>query len=152
MVRPRAGALAPAGKLLASPLRLHSAWVSLLARATGYVTSVESPAAIERASRSSVNRYSCGGAPVEEACRELSAPQPTPQIGAVPATTPFVAPEELARRAGRAELLRLGANESAFGPPPRRPRSDARRGAADSWYGDPESVDLRAALAHATAA
>ena len=36
-------------------------------------------------------------------------PQPTAQVAAIPAMTPFVAPEELARRVGRDELLRLGA-------------------------------------------
>jgi histidinol-phosphate aminotransferase len=75
------------------------------------------------------------------------APQPTPQIAAVPSTTPFVAPEELARQAGHASLLRLGANESAFGPPPRA--LSAMRDALErtAWYGDPESAELRAALA-----
>ena len=55
------------GKLLASPLAIHSAWVSLPARATGYVTVGESPARIEAGAPVTVNRYSCGGAPVEEA-------------------------------------------------------------------------------------
>ena len=75
------------------------------------------------------------------------APRPTPQIEAVPATTPFVAPEELAKRAGRAELLRLGANESAFGPPPGALAAMRAAVGRTSWYGDPESLDLRAALA-----
>jgi len=74
-------------------------------------------------------------------------PQPTEQVAAVPSTVPFVAPEELARRAGHPSLLRLGANESAFGPPPRA--RDAMQAAVEqtSWYGDPESAELRAALA-----
>jgi len=46
-------------------------------------------------------------------------PFPTRRIAAVPTVTPFVAPEELARRVGRTSLLRLGADESAFGPSPR---------------------------------
>jgi histidinol-phosphate aminotransferase len=72
---------------------------------------------------------------------------PTPAVDALPLTTPFVAPEELARRAGHAELLRLGANESPFGPPPRA--LDAMRAELEraSWYGDPESMQLREALA-----
>jgi histidinol-phosphate aminotransferase len=74
-------------------------------------------------------------------------PQPTPQIAAVPATTPFVAPEELARRVGRESLLRLGANESAFGPSPRAIAAMRDAAALTSWYGDPESVALRTALA-----
>jgi len=74
-------------------------------------------------------------------------PAPTRQIAAVPAVTPFVAPEELARRVGRTSLLRLGANESAFGPSPRA--LAAMRDALDhiSWYGDPQSLELREALA-----
>jgi histidinol-phosphate aminotransferase len=74
-------------------------------------------------------------------------PEPTPQVAAVPATIPFVAPEELARRAGHASLLRLGANESAFGPPPRALEAMREALPHTSWYGDPESAELRAALA-----
>jgi histidinol-phosphate aminotransferase len=74
-------------------------------------------------------------------------PQPTAQVAAVPSTTPFVAPEELARRVGRSELLRLGANESAFGPSPRAIAAMREAVALTSWYGDPESLELRAALA-----
>jgi histidinol-phosphate aminotransferase len=76
-----------------------------------------------------------------------SRPEPTPQVAAVPAVTPFVAPEELARRAGRDSLLRLGANESAFGPSPKAIAAMQAGIAHTSWYGDPESVDLRTALA-----
>jgi histidinol-phosphate aminotransferase len=74
-------------------------------------------------------------------------PVAAPAIEAMPLTTPFVAPEALARRAGHKELLRLGANESPFGPPPRA--VDAMRAELDrtSWYGDPESMELREALA-----
>ncbi|MBV9409911.1 MAG: aminotransferase class I/II-fold pyridoxal phosphate-dependent enzyme [Candidatus Eremiobacteraeota bacterium] len=61
--------------------------------------------------------------------------------------TPFVAPEELARRVGRTDLLRLGANESAFGPSPRAIAAMREAVALTSWYGDPESLQLRAALA-----
>lgn len=74
-------------------------------------------------------------------------PQPAPQIAAIPAMTPFVAPEELARRVGRDELLRLGANESAFGPSPRAIAAMREAVGKTSWYGDPESLELRAALA-----
>jgi histidinol-phosphate aminotransferase len=74
-------------------------------------------------------------------------PQPTPQIAAVPAVTPFVAPEELARRVGRSSLLRLGANESAFGPSPKAVAAMREAVALTSWYGDPESVELRTAIA-----
>ncbi|MBV8580437.1 MAG: aminotransferase class I/II-fold pyridoxal phosphate-dependent enzyme, partial [Candidatus Eremiobacteraeota bacterium] len=57
------------------------------------------------------------------------------------------APEELARRVGRTDLLRLGANESAFGPSPRAIAAMREAVALTSWYGDPESLQLRAALA-----
>jgi histidinol-phosphate aminotransferase len=74
-------------------------------------------------------------------------PQPAPAVRAVPATTPFVAPEELARRVGRASLVRLGANESAFGPSPRAIAAMQAAVPLISHYGDPESVDLRTVLA-----
>jgi histidinol-phosphate aminotransferase len=77
----------------------------------------------------------------------VSAPGPAPAIAALPPSRPFVGPEELASRVGRAELVRLGANESAFGPPPAA--LAAMRAALErtSWYGDPESLELRTALA-----
>jgi histidinol-phosphate aminotransferase len=74
-------------------------------------------------------------------------PRPTAQIAAVPAVTPFVGPEELARRAGIADLLRLGANESSFGPSPLAIAAMREAVALASFYGDPEIVDLRLALA-----
>lgn len=74
-------------------------------------------------------------------------PQPIPLVSAIPAMTPFVAPEELARRVGRDRLLRLGANESAFGPSPRAIAAMREAVSSTSWYGDPESLELRAALA-----
>ena len=74
-------------------------------------------------------------------------PQPTPLVAAVPPSTPFVAPEVLARRLGLREMLRLGANESAFGPSPRAIAAMRDAVAKTSWYGDPESLELRDALA-----
>jgi histidinol-phosphate aminotransferase len=74
-------------------------------------------------------------------------PQPAPAIRAVPATTPFVAPEELARRVGRSSLVRLGANESAFGPSPKAIAAMQAAVPQVAIYGDPESIDLRAVLA-----
>lgn len=62
-------------------------------------------------------------------------------------TTPFVGPEELMRAAGRSELVRLGANESAFGPSPKAVAAMSAELPRISWYGDPESLDLRDALA-----
>ena len=71
---------------------------------------------------------------------------PTPLVAGLPATVPFVAPEALQRQSGRTFRLRLGANESTFGPSPRA--RDAMRAAVDhiNYYGDPESYDLRMAL------
>ena len=68
-------------------------------------------------------------------------------IAGLPATIPFVAPEALERRSGRAFVLRLGANESTFGPSPRA--QEAMRAAAErvQYYADPENYELRAALA-----
>lgn len=74
-------------------------------------------------------------------------PAPAPSIAALPPSRPFVAPEELARRVGRGELVRLGANESAFGPPPAALEAMRAAVAQNSWYGDPEAAELREALA-----
>jgi histidinol-phosphate aminotransferase len=74
-------------------------------------------------------------------------PQATAQIRAVPTTTPFVGPEDLARRVGRESLIRLGANESSFGPSPLAVAAMHAAVPLTSFYGDPELVDLRQALA-----
>lgn len=65
----------------------------------------------------------------------------------LPATTPFVGPEELERASGRGFHLRLGANESGFGPSPRA--LEAMRDALShvAWYADPQAYDLRSAIA-----
>lgn len=60
--------------------------------------------------------------------------------------TPFIGPEQLMREHGHHALLRLGANESGFGPSPRAVAAMAAELPRLSWYGDPESYDLRAAL------
>lgn len=70
-----------------------------------------------------------------------------PHIEAIPAMTPFIGPEQLMREGGHASLLRLGANESAFGPSPKAVAAMTAELPRISWYGDPESYDLRAALA-----
>lgn len=71
----------------------------------------------------------------------------TPGVAALPATVPFVAPDALERRRGAPLRVRLGANESAFGVSPDADR--AMRAALEriSWYADPESFELRSALA-----
>jgi histidinol-phosphate aminotransferase len=51
------------------------------------------------------------------------------------------------RETHQPELVRLGANESAFGPSPKAIAAMTRELPRLSWYGDPESLDLRDALA-----
>lgn len=67
-------------------------------------------------------------------------------IANLPSTTPFVGPETIERQRGRRFELRLGANESVFGPSPHA--LEAIRSAAPeiALYGDPENWELRAAL------
>jgi len=74
-------------------------------------------------------------------------PAPAPLVAAVPTTTPFVAPEVLERTYGAPGMLRLGANESSFGPSPRAIAAMREEAPRNSWYGDPESYELRSALA-----
>ncbi|QUJ75270.1 pyridoxal phosphate-dependent aminotransferase [Sulfitobacter albidus] len=69
----------------------------------------------------------------------------TPLAQSLPATVPFVGPETQERARGAGFAARLGANESVFGPSPEALKAMA---ASHHWmYGDPESHDLRAALA-----
>lgn len=72
----------------------------------------------------------------------------TPRIEALPATTPFIGPEALARRAGIVDdsLLRLGANESSFGASPMVYEALTRELPRLAFYGDPELYVLREAL------
>jgi histidinol-phosphate aminotransferase len=51
------------------------------------------------------------------------------------------------RERGLRDLLRLGANESPFGPSPRAIAAMGAQLDRLGWYGDPESLDLRDALA-----
>jgi len=70
-----------------------------------------------------------------------------PVPAALPASVPFTGPETLERRRGAPFLARLGANENGFGPSPRAVEAMARA-AGEAWkYGDPDSHDLRHALA-----
>jgi len=71
----------------------------------------------------------------------------TPSIEAIAPMTPFIGPEQLMREGGHARILRLGANESAFGPSPKAVSAMAAELPHLCWYGDPESYDLREALA-----
>lgn len=73
----------------------------------------------------------------------------TALVRALSTTVPFVGPETLERARGRPFTARLGANESVFGPSP-EVIAAIGEAAASSWrYGDPESFELRAALAAA---
>jgi histidinol-phosphate aminotransferase len=73
--------------------------------------------------------------------------EPIPQIAAVPVSTPFVGPETLARRVGIKALVRLGANENPFGPSPRAAEAMRAEISRVAYYGDPDSLLLREALA-----
>ena len=65
----------------------------------------------------------------------------------LPSTVPFVGPEAQERDRGAPFVARLGANENVFGPSP-AVQEALQKAAGDIWkYGDPESHDLRQALA-----
>lgn len=65
----------------------------------------------------------------------------------LPATVPFTGPETLERRTGHPFRARLGANENGFGPSPKAIAA-MQAAVAGCWrYGDPDSHDLRHALA-----
>lgn len=75
----------------------------------------------------------------------MSEPHYTKLAHALPASVPFVGPETAERAQGRGFAARLGANENVFGP---SPKAVAAMAATDIWkYGDPESHDLKLALA-----
>lgn len=77
----------------------------------------------------------------------MADPRLTRLAQSLPETVPFVGPEAQERARGRVFAARIGANESVFGPSPRAIEA-MRAAAAEAWmYGDPESHDLRAALA-----
>lgn len=75
-------------------------------------------------------------------------PRLTALAQSLPATVPFVGPEAQERaRGGRAFRARLGANENGFGPSPNVVMAIADA-APEMWkYCDPESHDLKEALA-----
>jgi histidinol-phosphate aminotransferase len=70
-----------------------------------------------------------------------------PIIAKLPATVPFLAPEAIERQTGRRLVLRLGANESTFGPSRLAVAAMEEAASRTFWYGDPESYELRVALA-----
>ena len=74
-------------------------------------------------------------------------PRLTALAASLPTSVPFVGPEAQERSAGAPFKARLGANESVFGPSPKAIRT-MRMTVKETWmYGDPESHDLRMALA-----
>jgi histidinol-phosphate aminotransferase len=80
------------------------------------------------------------------------APRYARLVEALPAVVPFVPPEALERRIGAGLALRIGANESNFGPSPMAVAAMAAAAAQVNLYCDPEGFALREALArrHAT--
>lgn len=75
-------------------------------------------------------------------------PRFTPLAAELPATVPFVGPENTERARGRTFRARLGANENVFGPSPKAIEAMKRCAAEEAWcYGDPESYALREAIA-----
>jgi len=79
--------------------------------------------------------------------KDMTGPRYTPLVASLPATVPFVGPEAQERANGRPFKARLGANENVFGPSPRAIDAMAQASSGQWMYGDPESHDLRAALA-----
>lgn len=71
----------------------------------------------------------------------------TPLVQQLPSSTPFVGPETLERERGRLFRARIGANESAFGISPKAAEAMRQAIASCAWYADPESFELRSALA-----
>ncbi|MEO3415437.1 pyridoxal phosphate-dependent aminotransferase [Roseovarius sp. CAU 1744] len=76
----------------------------------------------------------------------MADPRYTKLVQSLPATVPFVGPEEQERSRGEPFAARLGANENVFGPSPKAVAA-MQATAGDIWkYGDPASHDLRQAL------
>lgn len=70
-------------------------------------------------------------------------------VNSLPASVPFVGPETLERQRGETFHARIGANESAFGisPQAQKAMQEALQADGCNWYGDPENLELRQALA-----
>jgi histidinol-phosphate aminotransferase len=78
---------------------------------------------------------------------DMTDPRYTPLAQSLPASVPFVGPETQERQRGAPFVARLGANENVFGPSPRAIAA-MQQVVGELWmYGDPESHDLRNALA-----
>jgi histidinol-phosphate aminotransferase len=68
-------------------------------------------------------------------------------VGALSAVVPFVPPEAFERQLGHPIAVRIGANESAFGPSPKAVAAIREGATRVNWYCDPEGYVLREALA-----
>ncbi len=71
----------------------------------------------------------------------------TPHAAELPATVPFVGPENHQRELGRQFKARLGANESGFGPSPMAIAAMHEAVERNWMYADPENYELRKAIA-----
>ncbi len=79
----------------------------------------------------------------------MADPRLTPLAASLPATVPFVGPEQHQRDRDMTIRARIGANESVFGPSPHAIAA-MRAAAGEAWkYPDAQSFDLRRALAAA---
>lgn len=77
----------------------------------------------------------------------MARPKLTRVVAALPDVVPFVGPEALARQSGLPFKVRLGANESGFGPSPKAIAA-MEEAARDNWmYSDPDNFELRQAIA-----
>lgn len=77
----------------------------------------------------------------------MTGPRYTKLAQSLPATVPFVGPEAQERVIGKPFAARIGANENVFGPSPNAVQA-MQEATQDIWmYADPESYDLRQALA-----
>jgi len=77
----------------------------------------------------------------------MGRPRLTAIVEALPRLVPFVGPEAQERARGRPFRARLGANESLFGPSPAAVRAMIAAVPGSWMYSDPESHDLRHAIA-----
>lgn len=78
---------------------------------------------------------------------DMAGPRFTELAISLPASVPFVGPETAERAQGAVFAARLGANENVFGPSPKAIAA-MNSATAGIWkYGDPESHDLKQALA-----